>query len=47
MKHFEHFEHYTPAPIERMWLLWDCLTICAIAGALTVCALAYFDILTY
>jgi hypothetical protein len=47
MKHLEHFQHYAPQKIERMRLFWDCLTICAIAGALTVCALAYFDILTY
>jgi hypothetical protein len=47
MKHHQHHQHYTPEPIERMGLFWDCLTICAIAGALTVCALAYFDILTY
>jgi hypothetical protein len=47
MKHGNHFQHYTPEKIERMGPLWDILTICAIAGALTVCALAYFDILTY
>jgi hypothetical protein len=47
MKHSQHFEHYKPEPIEKMGLFWDCLTICAIAGALTICALAYFDILTY
>lgn len=47
MKYHQHHQHYTPEPIERMGPLWDILTICAIAGALTVCVLAYFDILTY
>jgi hypothetical protein len=49
MKHSNHAQHWAPAkpiPTHRRPDAWDYLAAACLVAILTVCALAYFDVLT-
>jgi hypothetical protein len=50
MKHSNHAQHYTPEPVSPFTHegpdLYDVFAFCCACVCLTICVLAYFDVLT-